>query len=84
MTVANKITRYAWGADCVTGLRYVTFERSSSGNRTRNDPSTGSWTRLMRALTVSRVKPKLKQFLRQHAMMEYIDRKVATAQKKRV
>ena len=81
--VANKITRYVWGADCVTGSRYVTFERSHSGsNRTHNDPSTGSWTRLMRAITVSRVKPKLKRFLRQHAMMEYIDRKAEEAKKR--
>jgi len=38
----------------------------------------------MRALTISRIKPKLALFLRQHAMMEFIDRKAEEAKKKRL
>ena len=83
--VANRITRYSWGADHVAGSRYVTFERPGYGSdgRTHTDPSIGSWTRLMRVLTVSRVRPRLRLFLRQHALIEYIDRKAEEAEKKR-
>ena len=82
MTPPNQLQAVSW-EDWHIGPWYATFERADKP-RTYERPSPGSRARLMRTMTLRRLKPKLKWFLRQHAMMEYIDRRAKEAKKKRL
>ena len=80
MTVANKLQSVGW-EDWRVGPWYAIFERLDR-ERAYAQPSAASWTRLMRTMTVRHVKAAMKPTLRQHAMMEFIDRKAEQAEAK--
>ncbi len=83
MTPPNELQAVSWESWHV-GPWYAIFERATGKARVYEQPSRASLTRLMRTRTIRRLRPKLKWFLRQHALREYIDRKAEEAKKKRL